>query len=123
PNASPVGVVGAPRSSTAITIQWQQPPPESHNGQLMGYMVRYKLAGYAEHTPWYTYNVTNPAQMSCLLEDLIVWQNYQIQVAAYNEMGVGAYSPSLYVRTKEGRPASQVRFLEADPINSTAIRV
>src|SRR5699024_9365142 len=82
-----------------------------------------KLAGYAEHTPWYTYNVTNPAQMSCLLEDLIVWQNYQIQVAAYNEMGVGAYSPSIFVRTKEGKPASQVRFLEAEPINSTAIRV
>lgn len=123
PNASPVGVVGAPRSSTAITIQWQQPPPESHNGQLVGYMVRYKLAGYAEHTPWYTYNVTNPAQMSCLLEDLIVWQNYQIQVAAYNEMGVGVYSSSIYVRTKEGKPASQVRNLKAEAINSTSIKV
>lgn len=123
PNSSPLGVVGAPRSSTAITIQWQQPPPESHNGQLMGYMVRYKLAGYAEHTPWYTYNVTNPAQMSCLLEDLIVWQNYQIQVAAYNEMGVGAYSPSIYVRTKEGKPAAQVRHLQAEALNSTSIKV
>ncbi|XP_027197018.2 sidekick cell adhesion molecule [Dermatophagoides pteronyssinus] len=123
PNASPIGVVGAPRSSTAITIQWQQPPPESHNGHLLGYIVRYKLAGYAEHTPWYTYNVTNAAQMSCLLEDLIVWQNYQIQVAAYNEMGIGLYSPSIYVRTKEGRPAAQVRALHAEAINSTSIRV
>ena len=123
PNSSPVGVVGAPRSSTAITIQWQQPPPESHNGHLLGYIVRYKLAGYAEHTPWYTYNVTNAAQMSCLLEDLIVWQNYQIQVAAYNEMGIGIYSSSIYVRTKEGRPAAQVRALLAEAINSTAIRV
>lgn len=123
PNASPLGVVGAPRSSTAITIQWQQPPPESHNGQLIGYIVRYKLAGYAEHTPWYTHNVTNPAQMSCLLEDLIVWQNYQIQVAAYNEMGVGVYSPSIFVRTKEGRPASQVRALEAEAVSSRSIRV
>ncbi|KPM09144.1 sidekick-like protein, partial [Sarcoptes scabiei] len=123
PNASPLGVVGAPRSSTAITIQWQPPPTESHNGQLSGYIVRYKLAGYAEHTPWYTYNVTNSAQMSCLLEDLIVWQNYQIQVAAYNEMGIGAYSSSIFVRTKEGPPASPVRSLEAEAINSTAIRV
>lgn len=123
PNASPIGVVGAPRSSTAITIQWQQPPPESHNGELMGYIVRYKLAGYAEHTPWYNHNITNSAQMSCLLEDLIVWQNYQIQVAAYNEMGIGVFSPSIFVRTKEGRPASQVRSLEAEAINSTAVRV
>ncbi|CAK9254378.1 unnamed protein product [Sphagnum jensenii] len=123
PNASPIGVVGAPRSSTAIMIQWQPPPTESHNGQLMGYMVRYKLAGYAEHTQWYQHNVTNAAQLSYLLDDLIVWQNYEIQIAAYNEMGVGAYSQSIFVRTKEGRPASQVRQLSAEAINSTAIEV
>jgi protein sidekick len=104
-------------------IQWQPPPTESHNGQLMGYMVRYKLAGYAEHTQWYQHNVTNAAQLSYLLDDLIVWQNYQIQIAAYNEMGVGAYSQSIFVRTKEGRPASQVRQLSAEAINSTAIEV
>ncbi|CAK9251217.1 unnamed protein product, partial [Sphagnum jensenii] len=123
PNASPIGVVGAPRSSTAIMIQWQPPPTESHNGQLMGYMVRYKLAGYAEHTQWYQHNVTNAAQLSYLLDDLIVWQNYQIQIAVYNEMGVGAYSQSIFVRTKEGRPASQVRQLSAEAINSTAIEL
>ena len=123
PSASPIGVVGAPRSSTAIMTQWQPPPAESLNGQLMGYMVRYKLAGYAEHTQWYQHNVTNAAQLSYLLDDLIVWQNYQIQIAAYNEMGVGVYSPSIFVRTKEGRPASQVRQLSATAINSTAIEV
>ena len=123
PNAAPLGVVGAPRSSTAIMIQWQPPPPESHNGQLMGYMVRYKLAGYAEHTSWYQLNVTNPAQLSYLLDDLIVWQNYQIQIAAYNEMGVGQYSQAIYVRTKEGPPAAQVRDLSATAIDSTSIQV
>ena len=122
PNASPVGVVGAPRSSTAITIQWQQPPTESHNGPLMGYIVRYKLAGYPQAT-WYSHNVTNPAQMSLFLDDLIVWQNYQIQVAAYNEMGVGAFSQSIFVRTKEGKPAAPVRNLKAEAINSRKIQV
>lgn len=89
----------------------------------MGYVVRYKLAGYAEHTPWYHANVTNPAQLSVLLGDLIVWQNYEIQVAAYNEMGIGIFSPSIYVRTKEGRPASQVRNVKATALNSTAVEI
>ena len=123
PTAAPLGVVGAPRSSTAIMIQWQPPPPESHNGQLMGYIVRYKLAGYAEHTPWYTKEVQNPAQLSYLLDDLIVWQNYQIQIAAFNEKGVGTYSQSIFVRTKEGKPAAQVRQVNVHAINSTAVKI
>ncbi|OTF78855.1 hypothetical protein BLA29_011934, partial [Euroglyphus maynei] len=38
-------------------------------------------------------------------------------------MGIGLYSPSIYVRTKEGRPAAQVRALQAEALNSTSIRV
>lgn len=49
-----------------------------HNGHLLGYIVRYKLAGYTE-TPWYYRNVTNPSQLSFLLDDLIVWRNYEVQ--------------------------------------------
>ena len=120
PAASPMGVVGAPRSSTSIIIQWQPPPQESHNGYLLGYLVRYKLAGYAD-TQWYTINVTNAAQYSCLLEDLIVWRNYEIQIAAYNDMGVGSYSQSIFIRTREGRPAAAPRDVEASALNSTSI--
>lgn len=64
-------------------------------------MIRYKLAGYSA-SPWAYHNVTNEAQHSFLLQDLIVWQNYEIQVAAYNEKGVGVFSGSIYIRTREG---------------------
>ncbi|RWS11549.1 sidekick-like protein [Dinothrombium tinctorium] len=121
PSAPPSNVVGAARSSTAITIQWQA-PTSAHNGHLLGYIVRYKLAGYSE-TPWFGKNITNPAQLSFILDDLIVWQNYEIQVGAYNEMGIGSYSPSIYVRTKEGKPASAPTKVSAEAINSTAIRI
>lgn len=122
PAGSPIGVVGAPRSATSIIIQWQPPPNDAHNGMLQGYIVRYKLAGYAD-TQWYYHNVTNAAQFSCLLDDLIVWRNYEIGVAAYNDMGTGAYSSSIFIRTKEGKPAAPPRNVEAKAINSTAIKI
>lgn len=122
PAGSPIGVVGAPRSATSIIIQWQPPPNDAHNGLLQGYIVRYKLAGYAD-TQWYYHNVTNAAQFSCLLDDLIVWRNYEIGVAAYNDMGTGAYSSSIFIRTKEGKPAAPPRNVEATATNSTSIKI
>lgn len=92
------------------------------NGQLGGYIVRFKLAGYHE-IPWFYRNITNAGQLTYILDDLIVWKNYEIQVAAYNEVGVGAYSPSIYIRTKEGKPASAPTRVEARAISATSIEV
>lgn len=44
-------------------------------------------------------------------------------MAAYNEVGVGSFSPSIYIRTKEGRPASAPTRVEAQSINATSIEV
>lgn len=122
PAAPPIGLVGASRTSTTIIVQWQPPPNEAHNGLLFGYLVRYKLAGYTD-TQWYYKNVTNAAQFSVILEDLIVWRNYEIQVGAYNEIGIGAFSPSIFIRTKEGKPGAAPSNVQAKPLNSTAILI
>lgn len=64
-------------------------------------------------------NITNPDQTSLLLEDLIIWTNYEIEVAAYNGAGRGTYSHkvtewtlqggegSTHCNPKEGLPAVQ----------------
>ncbi|KAI1304647.1 Protein sidekick [Halotydeus destructor] len=122
PSSPPQGVVGAAPSSTSIIVQWTAPPTEGHNGLLLGYIIRYKLAGYTE-TPWNYRNVTNAGQLSYLLDDLIVWRNYEIQLAAYNVIGVGAYSPSIQVRTKEGSPDAPPSEVAAEALNSTALKV
>ncbi|KFM81271.1 Protein sidekick, partial [Stegodyphus mimosarum] len=122
PSGPPQGVVGGARSSTSIMLQWQKPSEDERNGNLLGYMIRYKLAGYAA-SPWAYNNITNEAQHSFLLQDLIVWQNYEIQVAAYNEKGVGVYSGSIYIRTREGVPQSAPTDVRAEAVNSTAIHV
>ncbi|XP_054706957.1 protein sidekick-like [Uloborus diversus] len=122
PSGPPQGVVGGARSSTSIMLQWQNPAEDDRNGNLFGYVIRYKLAGYAA-SPWAYHNVTNEAQHSFLLQDLIVWQNYEIQVAAYNEKGVGVYSSSIYIRTREGVPQSAPTDVHVKAVNSTAIYV
>ncbi|XP_015923362.1 protein sidekick isoform X2 [Parasteatoda tepidariorum] len=122
PSGPPQGVVGGARSSTSIMLQWQNPAEEDRNGMLVGYVIRYKLAGYSA-SPWAYHNITNEAQHSFLLQDLIVWQNYEIQVAACNEKGVGAFSTSIYIRTREGVPQASPTDIRAEAVNSTAIHV
>ena len=57
PSGPPQGLVGSPRSSTEIMIQWEPPQEEERNGVIMGYMVRYKLWGYKD-AQWYYRNIT-----------------------------------------------------------------
>lgn len=47
-------------------------------------------------------NITSPDQGSLLLEDLIIWTNYEIEVAAYNGAGRGTYSHKVTEWTLQG---------------------
>lgn len=47
-------------------------------------------------------NITSPDQTSLLLEDLIIWTNYEIEVAAYNGAGRGTYSQKVTEWTLQG---------------------
>lgn len=78
PGGPPQGVVGAARSPTSVMLQWAPPLEGERNGRLLGYLVRFRLAGYPS-SPWATHNVTDTR---AVLEDLIVWQTYLIQVPA-----------------------------------------
>lgn len=47
-------------------------------------------------------NITRPDQNNLLLEDLIIWTNYEIEVAAYNRAGRGTYSHKVTEWTLQG---------------------
>lgn len=40
-------------------IQWQAPEEEHRNGMIIGYVVRYRLHGYGDNSPWSYRNITN----------------------------------------------------------------
>ena len=121
PSGPPRSVIGSARSNSSIILQWQNPDRTQWNGQLLGYMVRYKLSGYPDSTLTFD-NVTNfQSKVIHELTGLIFFQEYQIAVAAYNSRGVGVYSDNTFVRTSEGRPTAPPRNVTATAVSSTAV--
>uniref|UniRef100_G3P9R9 Sidekick cell adhesion molecule 2a n=1 Tax=Gasterosteus aculeatus aculeatus TaxID=481459 RepID=G3P9R9_GASAC len=120
PSAPPQTVIASGRTNQSIMIQWQ-PPPESHqNGPLQGYIIRYCLSGLPVDCQMK--NITNPDQTSLLLEDLIIWTNYEIEVAAYNGAGLGTYSHKVTEWTLQGVPTVPPGNVQAEAVNSTTVR-
>uniref|UniRef100_A0A672MFG4 Sidekick cell adhesion molecule 2 n=1 Tax=Sinocyclocheilus grahami TaxID=75366 RepID=A0A672MFG4_SINGR len=120
PSAPPQTVIASGRTNQSIMIQWQ-PPPESHqNGPLQGYIIRYCLSGLPVDCQMK--NITNPDQTNLLLEDLIIWTNYEIEVAAYNGAGQGVYSPKVTEWTLQGVPTVPPGNVQVDAVNSTTVR-
>uniref|UniRef100_A0A3Q2XUG2 Sidekick cell adhesion molecule 2 n=1 Tax=Hippocampus comes TaxID=109280 RepID=A0A3Q2XUG2_HIPCM len=120
PSAPPQTVIASGRTNQSILIQWQ-PPPESHqNGPLQGYVIRYCLSGLPVDCQ--LKNITSPEQSSLMLEDLIIWTNYEIEVAAYNGAGRGIYSHKVTEWTLQGVPTVPPGNVQAEPVNSTAVR-
>nr|XP_012142210.1 PREDICTED: protein sidekick isoform X3 [Megachile rotundata] len=122
PSGPPVGFVGSARSSSEIITQWQLPLEEYRNGHILGYVLRYRLYGYND-SPWTIQNITNEAQRNYLITDLITWKDYIVQIAAYNDKGVGVFTEGLKIKTKEGVPEAPPTNVRAKAVNSTAIKV
>ncbi|XP_058815648.1 protein sidekick isoform X3 [Topomyia yanbarensis] len=122
PSGPPVGFVGSARSSSEIITQWQPPLEEHRNGQILGYIIRYRLFGY-NASPWNYRNITNEAQRNYLIQELITWKDYIVQIAAYNNMGVGVYTEGAKIKTKEGVPEAPPTNVRVKPLHSTAIRI
>ncbi|XP_016072154.1 PREDICTED: protein sidekick-2, partial [Miniopterus natalensis] len=120
PTAPPQNVIASGRTNQSIMIQWQ-PPPESHqNGLLKGYIIRYCLAGLP--VGYQFKNITDADVNNLLLEDLIIWTNYEIEVAAYNSAGLGVYSGKVTEWTLQGVPTVPPGNVHAEATNSTTIR-
>ncbi|XP_020795716.2 LOW QUALITY PROTEIN: protein sidekick-1-like [Boleophthalmus pectinirostris] len=120
PSAPPKNIVASGRTNQSIMVQWQPPPEPQLNGVLRGYMLRYRLAGlpgdYQEK------NITSPETNYCLLKDLIIWTQYQIQVAAYTGVGLGVYSSPVTEYTLQGVPTAPPQEVQVVAVNSTTIR-
>lgn len=120
PSAPPKNIVASGRTNQSVMVQWQPPPEPELNGVLRGYVLRYRLAGlpgdYQEK------NISSPETNYCLLKDLIIWTQYQIQVAAYTGAGLGVYSSPVTEYTLQGVPTAPPQEVEVVAINSTTIR-
>lgn len=62
--------------------------------------VRYRLTGLP--VDYQMKNISSPDVTNLLLEDLIIWTNYEIEVAAYNGAGLGTFSHKVTEWTLQG---------------------
>ncbi|XP_067911915.1 protein sidekick-1 isoform X2 [Heterodontus francisci] len=120
PSAPPQNIMASGRTNQSIMVQWQPPPEQEINGVLKGYILRYRLAGLPGGYQFK--NITIPEVTNCLLKDLIIWTQYEIQVAAYNSAGLGAYSRAATEYTLQGVPTAPPQEVEVEAVNSTAIK-
>uniref|UniRef100_A0A287D152 protein-tyrosine-phosphatase n=1 Tax=Ictidomys tridecemlineatus TaxID=43179 RepID=A0A287D152_ICTTR len=108
--------------STAILVSWRPPPPDTHNGALVGYSVRYRPLGSEDPEPKEV-NGIPPTTTQILLEALEKWTEYRITTVAHTEVGPGPESSPVVIRTDEDVPSAPPRKVEAEALNATAIRV
>ncbi|KAI3421310.1 hypothetical protein GPALN_014929 [Globodera pallida] len=122
PTAVPTKVHASARSSQSVMVQWQ--PPEhgetNEESDIRGYLVRYRLSGYST-ADWNDRNVSDGLARNVLIEPLITWREYDVQVAAYNDRGLGVFSRPVTVTTLEGLPLQAPQNVHVKVINSTAI--
>ncbi|KAJ8389678.1 hypothetical protein AAFF_G00115540 [Aldrovandia affinis] len=120
PSAPPKNIVASGRTNQSIMVQWQPPPEAELNGVLRGYVLRYRLAGLPGE--YQLKNITSPEINYCLIGDLIIWTQYEIQVAAYTGAGLGVLSPPLSEYTLQGVPTAPPQNVEAKALNSTTVK-
>ncbi|XP_049758675.1 protein sidekick-1 isoform X3 [Elephas maximus indicus] len=120
PSAPPKNIVASGRTNQSIMVQWQPPPETEHNGVLRGYILRYRLAGLPGE--YQQRNISSPEVNYCLVKDLIIWTQYEIQVAAYNGAGLGVFSGAVTEYTLQGVPTAPPQNVQTEAVNSTTVR-
>lgn len=79
---------------------WQEYPYCFYHTLYIVPLSRFCLAGLP--VGYQFRNITNADVNNLLLEDLIIWTNYEIEVAAYNSAGLGVYSSKVTEWTLQG---------------------
>ncbi|XP_006859935.1 PREDICTED: protein sidekick-1-like [Chrysochloris asiatica] len=120
PSAPPKNIVASGRTNQSIMVQWQPPPETEHNGVLHGYILRYRLAGLPGE--YQQRRISSPEVNYCLVTDLIIWTQYEIQVAAYNGAGLGVFSRAVTEYTLQGVPTAPPQNVQTEAVSPTTVR-
>ncbi|KAK1164148.1 receptor-type tyrosine-protein phosphatase F-like isoform X4 [Acipenser oxyrinchus oxyrinchus] len=122
PSAPPQEVHAVSLSSTSIKVSWVAPPAGSRHGAIVQYTVAYQSVN-GEDSEKHEVSSISAEATSYVMEALEKWTEYMVWVRAHTDVGPGPESPPVHVRTDEDVPSAPPRKVEAEAINSTAIRV
>ncbi|XP_063747152.1 protein tyrosine phosphatase receptor type Fa isoform X3 [Eleginops maclovinus] len=122
PTAPPQEVRLLSLRSTSLKVSWVAPPTDRHHGEIVSYSLSYQaLTG--EDVSRHQVSGIGADVTSYVLEDLQKWTEYLVWLRAHTVTGPGPESSAARIRTMEDVPGAPPRKVEADALNSTAIRV
>ncbi|XP_019848636.1 PREDICTED: phosphatidylinositol phosphatase PTPRQ-like [Amphimedon queenslandica] len=99
-------------TSTTVTLTWDPPPFDSHNGVIRQYTVR--LTGSDDQ---FLYNAT---KNSITISDLLPYTDYEISVSAYT-VANGPFTRYLSVTSDEAVPSTSPSIVSVTAINSSTL--
>ncbi|XP_068086117.1 protein sax-3 [Anabrus simplex] len=88
PSAPPDNIQVGMINATAAFVRWSPPPPQHHNGVLLGYKIQVKGNG-SKILAQLTLNATTT---SVLLNNLTTGGSYSARVVSFTRVGLGTYS-------------------------------
>ncbi|KAK6730933.1 hypothetical protein RB195_007418 [Necator americanus] len=96
PSSPPRDIVAETVSSTSVRISWSEPDPDSTNGEITGYRLKYKtrVRGSKGNT-----FVLDASEREYTITGLDVNTQYLVRMAVVNHNGTGPYSDWIPVAT------------------------
>ena len=102
PTAPPQTVSGVNKSSTEITVRWQNVVGKDRNGIIMGFRIYYKAVGeFAVDKTEKVAVVNSGSAVQRVVGGLEKYIDYNIKVLAFTSKGDGPNSSVITVRTDQ----------------------
>jgi roundabout, axon guidance receptor 2 len=97
PTAAPTNVQVGMLNNTSGVVRWAMPPPQHHNGILLGYKIQVKAGNSTKILAQMT---LNSSTLSVGLHNLTTGATYSARVVAYTRVGAGPYSKPVNFSTR-----------------------
>ncbi|XP_059470843.1 roundabout homolog 2-like isoform X3 [Neocloeon triangulifer] len=89
PSAPPENVQVGMINNTSAFVKWSPPPPQHHNGILLGFKIQVRSANSSKVLAQMNLNATT---LTVRLNNLTTGIAYSVRVVAYSRAGMGPYS-------------------------------
>ncbi|OWF38939.1 Down syndrome cell adhesion molecule [Mizuhopecten yessoensis] len=109
--------------SEALKILWMPPKKSERNGVIKGYYIGYKETSSPSRFIYITKAVEGEFEPVLDIHNLEKFTEYTVHIKAYNDMGQGPKSVDYSVFTLEDVPSQPPQGVQANAINSQAIKV
>ncbi|XP_049765530.1 Down syndrome cell adhesion molecule-like protein Dscam2 [Schistocerca cancellata] len=108
-----------------LLISWKPPPPDTWNGNILGYIVHWNIHGMAplDTNSTNTHLVRGLMTTEARLKQLKKFTRYDVYVQAFNSMGPGPKSSAVTATTREGVPDAAPQNVSCFPLSSQSMKV